>query len=240
MESKGLFARIVNSRTKDKIIIDNMDIWVRVVVRPLSFLVTYPLMRLKMTANLASFISIFISLVGLMMVVVGKKDGVLPAILVFNFWIVFDAVDGNIARTNGTSSKVGTFIDAISGYLYLVVLYIALGLAVYYISDSLEYWSVVVGFITSLMTVFPRLVLQKKNVMFGSDDDDVSSKTSYGWTKMVALNIAGPAGLMNPMMIVAFFTNLLPLYLIFYATIQGVLGMITVATVFKKVLNHAE
>lgn len=233
-----LFYRITHSRSETKVWIDNIDIWVRFVARPLSYLITYPLMKLNVSANVASMMSMGISLAGLASVLIFKTTGVLPAILIFNFWIIFDAVDGNIARTLNLQSDKGTYIDAISGYLYLMTLYVTLGFSVYYQTNN-PIW-IAVGFLTSLMTTFPRLVLQKKIAMFGVNTKDSSDKLNYGLKEIFAMNIAGAAGLMNPLMIMAYCLDCLGAYLIFYMFVQGALGVMTIISSFKVVFNDFE
>lgn len=235
MDKKYTLSEIVHSRTKEKVEIDNLDIWVRLIIRPVSFLLTYFILKIKMTANQASFVSMMISFIGLACVVFNHDHGLLVAIVIFNFWIIFDAVDGNIARVTKTLSYQGTYVDAISGYLYLVILYVCLGLGVYYQTSDIKY--LVLGFITSIMTIFPRLVLQKKESMFGSDASDVSSKKNYGIKEKIALNIAGPAGLMNPLMLIAYFTGTLSKYLVFYSIVQTAVGMLTIFSTFRSVLS---
>lgn len=232
-EQKYTWEQVVNSRTEEKVKIDNLDIWVRFIIRPVSFVITYFILRIKMTANQASFVSMLISLIGLTLVVIFHEGGVLWALFVFNFWIIFDAVDGNIARVTKTFSDKGTYIDAISGYLYLLILYITLGLGLYYQTNDVKY--LVLGFLISIMTIFPRLILQKKTAMFGHNKGDVSSKKNYGLKEKIALNVAGPAGLMNPLMLVAYFTGTLREYLMFYGIIQTGLGMLTIFSVLRSV-----
>lgn len=231
---KYTWKQVINSRTEEKIKIDNLDIWVRFIIRPISFVITYFILKIKMTANQASFLSMLISFIGLAFVLTFHENGLLWALCVFNFWIIFDAVDGNIARVTKTFSDKGTYIDAISGYLYLLILYITLGLGLYYQINDVKYLAL--GFLISIMTIFPRLILQKKAAMFGSDNSDVSSKKSYGLKEKIALNIAGPAGLMNPLMLIAYFTNTLQQYLIFYGIIQTALGVLTIFSTFRSVL----
>lgn len=237
-DKKYTLKQVINSRTEEKVKIDNLDIWVRFIIRPVSFVLTFLILKVKVTANQASFISMLISFLGLILVLFFHENGVLWALFVFNFWIIFDAVDGNIARVTNTFSDKGTYVDAISGYLYLMILYITLGLGLYYQINDIKY--LVLGFTISIMTIFPRLVLQKKMAMFGSDKSDVSSKKEYGFKEKIALNIAGPAGLMNPLMLVAYFTDTLQQYLIFYGIIQTVLGILTIFSTFRSVLVDAK
>lgn len=228
---------ISTSRSEEKIKIDNLDIWVRYVVRPLSYLVSYPFIKFGISANTASYISFLISILGLF-VVVGwpQKMGVLIAAIIFNFWIIFDAVDGNIARTTGSTSETGNYIDAIAGYFYLMVLYVSLGYASFKLSNNIM--NLYVGMLGSLSTIFPRLVLQKKNALFGVDDSDEFSKNNYGLTQIIALNIAGPAGIMNPIMVIAVVFGFLESYLVFSVGIQFLLGIYTIVSTFKKIYKR--
>ena len=110
-------ADIINSRSSKKKYIDKIDIWVFTVVRPLSNLLTWLFLKLRLSANQATFISTIVGLLGAVIVIFSESSiSTIIGLIVLNFWIVFDCIDGNIARTTHTSSKLGMYLDGISGY----------------------------------------------------------------------------------------------------------------------------
>ena len=234
--------QIVNSRTPHKKYIDKLDIWVYLVVRPVSNLLTWFFLKLKLSANIATAISTLIGFIGTFLVIIpGNKFSFLGFILI-NFWIVFDCIDGNIARTTSTSSSVGEFLDGISGYTFLAFLYIGIGTNVYN-NYSLQINNVditwvylVLGAISSMLCILPRLIDNKAKVMFKDYHSSVSNKDNYSIVYIVGLNIAGVAGLSNPLLLVSFLTGTLNIYLVFYFLIKSGIGTLSIIKTVRGVL----
>lgn len=233
---KYSYRDIVNSRSLAKKNIDKQDLWVFLVVRPISFIVTWCLMRLNITANQATFISTVISIVGGIMLVTKSFSQGLVALIILNFWIIFDCVDGNIARTTHKSSIFGEFLDGLSGYIFTISLYFFLSINIY-LNSTVEYRSffLILGGVTSMATIFPRLVEHKAVNMFRGYKKDVTDRKNYSLFYIVGLNIAGMAGFSNPAMIVMYLFGRLDWYLIFYCIIHCGIAALSIIKILRKV-----
>lgn len=227
---------IVESRNEEKKKIDKMDVWVYYFVRPLSFYVTYVLMKFKITANQATLISTLVSLLGSALLFTTNRLLTFIGLLILNLWIVFDCVDGNIARTTKKSSVYGEFLDGVSGYLYTILLYISLSVNVFLNSSGKNVWLyLVLGSFTSIATILPRLIEHKAVNMFNGYNKGVTDKNSYSLFYIVGLNIAGMAGLSNPIMIVFYLFGILNYYVIFYFIVHVSIAFLTVYKIISKI-----
>lgn len=236
---------IRNSRDTAKKYIDRIDVWVYFIVRPVANLLTWLFLKIRVSANTATFISTMIGFFGAGVLIFGTSGKfVLLGLILLNLWIVFDCIDGNIARTTKTSSLVGTYLDGISGYFYVSLLYTSLGVAVYK-NYSLEIngqnysWIyMLMGALTSMVCILPRLFEHKAQTLFSNYDSEIMDKNNYSIFYIIGLNVAGMAGLSNPLMIVAYVFNCLNYYLFFYFIVQLGIFAITFWHLMKKILNN--
>ena len=72
--------------------------WVKLWVRKTSFLFTYLFINLGWSSNAVSYLSVFVSLLACVLFSLGMNWTTIIAIVLINFWLVLDCVDGNIAR----------------------------------------------------------------------------------------------------------------------------------------------
>lgn len=233
--------QIINSRSEHKKYIDKLDIWVYLIVRPLSNILTWIFLRLHLTANLATLVATLIGFIGTVLLMIPGHT--LLGLILINLWIVFDCIDGNIARTTKTSSKIGEFLDGVSGYIFLSLLYMGIGVSVFHdygliIGSRNQAWIyILMGAVTSMACILPRLIDNKAKTMFTNYKSDVSNKDGYSPIFILALNISGVAGLANPLMIIAYATGTLNLYLVAYFCIQSAIGGAAVYKTLKSIIQ---
>ena len=91
--------------------------WVRLWVRKFSYLVTWVCLKLHLSANTVSVLSAIDALAGCVLLCINNWVCMLIGVILINFWIVLDCVDGNIARILKKESRSGEFFDAVSGYV---------------------------------------------------------------------------------------------------------------------------
>ena len=95
--------------------------------RPLSFLLTPPLVALGIGATTVTAVS---CLLALALPFVALTGGVVWLAIVAYLFSVLDCVDGNIARITATTSRRGQYADFITDVVYRVAMYLSIGLLV--------------------------------------------------------------------------------------------------------------
>lgn len=110
---------------------DKNSFIVRNILRPASYYLTYLLMRIGVSANLATFLSLVIGVISALFFILGERLFYMGTLFYILFWL-FDFADGNIARISNTASYYGKFLDGMVDALVetLLPLSIAVGLFV--------------------------------------------------------------------------------------------------------------
>lgn len=210
--------------------------------RPLCDFITIILLDTNISATAItkiSFYSCFFSL--LTFIAIPNKIGALIAWIFLWIWNILDGVDGNIARYKNTCSKSGDLWDAVAGYLAMFVMYFGMGIVAYnertLFSINLiqrQYYIVLSG-IAAICMIFPRLVAQKKNVVFGSESvKNIKDKTSYGILKSLMLNINSINGLSSLLFLIAIIFNIANIYTIFYSIINFIFATGSMLIIMKN------
>lgn len=138
--------------------------WVRLWVRKFSYLITYMCLKVGLSANTVSVLSAIDALIGCVLLSINNKWTMLTGVILINFWIVLDCVDGNIARFLKKSSRSGEFFDAISGYVVCAFAYLAVGIAAFHTTKlevSFKYVFIIMGALASITDLYSRLIYQK-------------------------------------------------------------------------------
>lgn len=94
-------------------------------------------LRARISANLVSVAGLAVG-TGAALAYLGWRDPVLATLgfLLTITWLVFDGLDGMVARATGTASALGRFLDGLCDHGVFLILYLALGAAV----DTPEAW----------------------------------------------------------------------------------------------------
>jgi phosphatidylglycerophosphate synthase len=152
---------------------DRHEVWTYYVARPLSFPLTALCLRLGISANQATGLSVGFFGAGALLLAFGSPGAALLGALLVNAWLVVDCIDGNIARYTGTASAYGGFADAVSGYVVLGSVCFSAGLGAFAEPSQtlLGQWlgwgrselvfAIVLGAWASLAALWIRLVYQK-------------------------------------------------------------------------------
>lgn len=140
----------------------NSSWWVKLWVRKVSFLFTYIFINLGFSSNAVSVLSIFVVLAACVLYMIPSVPCMIAAIVLINFWLVLDCVDGNIARCKKTKTVYGEFVDDIGGYFTVAFVYLAIGVCAYNFGGVLfsekNIWLVVLGGASSVCDILARLI----------------------------------------------------------------------------------
>ena len=155
------WGEIVRSLPKKKN--SKSSLWVKWIIRKLSFPFTFLFINLGFSAWGASVLSIFVALAGCAALCIDSALWRVVGVVLVELWLVMDCVDGNIARVKKTSSPMGGCIDAFSGYFITAFVFFSVGVAACYSTRFTEHaglW-VAMGGLSSAFGLLARLIHQK-------------------------------------------------------------------------------
>lgn len=218
---------------------DKLNPWLYFVIRPLSIVFTKPLLATKITPCQVTALSMLTTLIGFALVAFGET---LPVKIVgwfgFFLWAILDCIDGNIARCKSMTGPRGELWDATGGYLALSLIFFSAGISAYYDNNVLNYAEpviyVILGSATSLLSIFPRLIAQKKKAISSADAvSAVMDKNSFSLPKVIAMNIESAIGFMQILFLLCIIFNLLNVFLGLYFIFNAIITIYSLYTLLK-------
>jgi len=232
---------------------DKEDLWLCYVARRISFYLTWLFLKLNISANQTTYISMIVGVTGCGLLAFGSYSIRIAGALLLNFWIILDCVDGNIARFNKTSSNYGEFLDALSGYIVNVFLFLSVGIGVFnYPEFSFDFINkffssnfdrsvlIILGIWSSFALILLRLVFHKfTSIFFQNRKVEIMSggkslKSFYYFIYRVARNIVNFSGFLTPILLLATILRFLSIFILFYATINTGILIATVSLIILK------
>ena len=202
---------------------ERFNIFAHWVGRPISILMTLPLINTKIKPTTITKISIVFVIIGFILISFGTS--ILIKVIgwvCFLIWNLLDGVDGNLARCTNRCSLMGDLWDTTAGYIAMILTYFSASISGFFdISRVIlinDYWILILGGATAVMSIFPRLVMHKKK---SSDINDIgvkklSDKQNFGLKNIIAMNFISPSGLMQIFFLICIIYHLLNLFVIFY------------------------
>lgn len=199
------------------------SLWVKLVIRKLSFVFTWIFINLGFSANLVSYFSILISISGFCFLLVNNYIYRIIGAILINFWLVLDCVDGNIARCKKKFSPYGSMIDSFGGYFTIAFSYLGIGVAAFNTSKLLNDYSyifIILGALTGVFELLARLLHQKRENTILSINKEINKnevkKYSFGWFKQRLDKEIGLSGLFMPFLLISSFCDCYDFILFFY------------------------
>lgn len=200
--------------------------WGYYVNRPLAVYPTWLFLKLNLSANIASWVSGIMVIIGAALLATGEYWTMIAGSVVISMWLVFDSVDGSIARYYSQCSKYGDFLDTIAGYLLISTVFFSVGIGTFYRGGSPVY--IILGAGASIAGIFPRLVYQKilyyldtnvnQHDILGSKRDNKKGLPLV--LVLIARNLSDIGSLMLPLLLLFTILGLQHYWLIFYFAIN--------------------
>ena len=243
---------ITSSLTKKKN--SRSSLWVQLWVRKASFSVTYLFINAGWSANMVSVLSWILIFVAAVCLSINNFWWMLAGVLLTNFWLVLDCVDGNIARVKKVKTFMGDYFDAVAGYGPFSFTTLALGIAAFntttIIPYEYKYWLLVIGGFGAMCNLYMRLVHQKYlNCFFaaeqilGENDQitlkDTEDKKSFAYIREQIDKNLGVSGLFMPWLFVALFTNTFDIMITFY-TLYYVASFVSICYIYSVKASNFE
>lgn len=205
-------------------------------IRPISFYPTWLFLRLGISANQVTFIGLIIGIIGCVFLGFGGYWAIITGAILINIHVLFDNIDGNIARATDSSSTYGDYIDRLSMYVIAGLMPITLGIGLYNHPDPhLNYLSrllfgvgisnniyLLLGILYSLFRIFRFLIAEEFGLTFSIKPTDFykpkdeSKRSLWGviYTVGCSLQI-----LVLPILLVFATANALSIFIAFYALV---------------------
>ena len=194
-------------------------------VRPVCNIVSMPLVKTDISPTTITKISCVFALIGyLAFTLVPENIGFWVGWLCIYIWNVLDGVDGIIARYNNKCSKIGELWDAAVGWIAVIVFYAGMGHIAYsepgFLFQNTQINNVIfliLGYLASICFIFPRLILQKKNVLLGDEAvKNVKARENYGTGKLKVFNLTSINGLASVLFLLSYLFHILGICTICY------------------------
>lgn len=131
--------------------------------RPLSFHVAAFCANCGIKANTISGLSAIVGVVACILIGIPNPVSGTIGSLILIFWIILDDTDGNLARVV-SSQPYGEYMDAMSSYILIGFLFLALGIRSFYLGTILhvpQETYLIMGALTSISGVLMSLLYQK-------------------------------------------------------------------------------
>lgn len=249
---KYTFRDITSSLTKKKN--SRSSLWVQLWVRKASFPVTYVFINTGWSANMVSVLSWIVIFAAAVLLSVNNFGCMLAGVILTNFWLVLDCVDGNIARVKKTKTFMGDFFDAVAGYGPFSFTTVALGVAAFHTSflvpEKYRYLLILLGGIGAVANIYMRLVHQKymncffaaKKVLNELDEitlKDTENKRSFAYIREQIDKNFGVSGLFMPWLFVALFTDTFDIMLVCY-TLYYLLSFVAICVLYCRKASRFE
>ncbi len=209
--------------------------------RPISVLMTVPLTRTTIKPTTVTGWSLIALMIGSVLVSI-QFSMTLSIIGWFFFfvWNLLDGVDGNLARSTGQCSNLGDLWDTMGGYAAMVLTYFSAGIASYFDNSLLDfcdkYLLLIIGGATAIMSIFPRLIMQKKKT-YGVVSDAINKltdKTNFGIKQIISMNLISPSGFLQVIFLLCIIFHCLNFFITVYFLINLVIMIISLYNLLKQ------
>ena len=212
-------------------------LWLRFVLRPLSFPIAWMFLKLRFSANQVSYFSVLVALLGTVSMMIDNRLLIIVGALLFNAWAVLDCVDGNVARATGPESKYGPFVDALSGYVATALVILSIGVAAEHQKPiELLFLNHIDYMLVGAITLVSRLTMGLIYLKF----TEVSRQNPLGSgsrARRLAANI-DITGLLMPAVLAGAILDMLPLVALFYCAYYGLVFVFLTLRIVMQVETY--
>lgn len=219
-------------------------IWEHYFARKIAFLVLPLFLKLKISANQISALSIIAGTIGIILIAIGNFWLILLGAILLQVWLILDKTDGFIARYRKTVSSFGEFLEEFNGALIATLFFSSIGIAASKFPGFLPFFQisssklfVTLGMLTSFFIIFRQLIfLHFKTILFKEKkikDETLFKGASRIFYKII-LKFSGIYSLAQPIFILAILFNFLGLYILFYFSLQFSITLANVIFLFFK------
>jgi len=134
---------------------ETMDWYSKIFYRKISIYVTKLLLHTSITANNVTLFTIVLGLAAGIMFSFGTYPHILAGALLLQLWLIFDCVDGEIARYQGTAGICGKYIESLDHCITEPFTVVCVGYGLYVLLDAVSI--LVLGVLVALLMVWSSI-----------------------------------------------------------------------------------
>lgn len=209
--------------------------------RPISVLMTVPLTYTSIKPTTVTGLSLIALIVGSILVSIQHSLAMsITGWFFFLLWNLLDGVDGNLARSTNQCSNLGDLWDTMGGYSAMVLTYFSAGIAAFFDNNTFvfceAYLLLIMGGATAVMSIFPRLIMQKKKT-YGKASvavNNLSDKTNFGVKQILMMNLISPSGFLQVIFLLCIVFHYLNVFILFYCVINFLIMMLSLYSLLKQ------
>ena len=220
---------------------ERYNIFAHCIGRPISILMTLPLIKTKVKPTTITMFSVISAIIGFFIVAFGQTTSLrVVGWFFFLLWNLLDGVDGNLARCTNQCSSLGDLWDTMAGYAAMVFTYFSAGIAAFYDTNTISfldsYWFLIIGGATAIASIFPRLVMHKKKSSNVNSEavKALSDKEHFGLKNIIAMNLISPSGFMQVIFLFSIVSHFLNIYTLFYAVVNFGIMFLSLYSLLKE------
>lgn len=206
--------------------------------RKLTYWMTIPFLYTRLSPNNVTFISIMMLVIGFIINCFANTKGLLLiAWICYFLWSLFDGVDGNMARYRKQFSKLGDIYDTMGGYAAYAFIFLGMGIGAWLNPGRIKLipgtYYVIIGAVSSISSIFPRLIYQKIKATFRDDKDVDQVWKNKSLIRKVEMNITSISGGTMLFSFIAITTGLLDMFTIAYCFLNIMKMVLSLYSIFK-------
>jgi len=187
---------------------DEPDWFLENVDRKISIYVTKLILHLPLTGNHVTLLDILVGVAAGVFLATGELYLMLVGALLWNLFIVFDCVDGEVARYRNEQSVRGLYLDVMGHYIVDPVTFLGLAIGLYSITGDVIV--LICGFSAAVSRMLIRLAHQSSYITFIIQ----SLKPSSGIRRFVGSSKKGEAGLSYYLPLFTFGSVYIPIWVL--------------------------
>ena len=231
------YAQVRASYGRAKAEQERHDVMFRFFARPLSFPIAWLALNLGLTPNHVTYVSLVLNLLGLGLMVGGRRVFMVWGVAIILVALVLDATDGNMARTAKQFSPLGEWLEGVGAYLLLAGFHLCGGVGAWLALlrgtpvtswPSAPDWGgalVVAGAVAGAAIPLATLVAAKFSSVFPSvDRERVVARAGegvYGRLFTLGRNFSFSSGLVLPLTLAGILLQRYELVLGFFALLNS-------------------
>ena len=229
------------------------NLWGRYVLREVSYYPAWLFLRVGLSPNLITAISITIGLIGCLLMAIGNYVGMITGVLLLILWALLDYTDGQVARCSNSASNYGKFLDFLGDSIVSALLFVCLGIGIYNHPDTclnplLQLFSTVeinrsifliLGGWASVFYIFPLMIGYQFERLFQKDFAGFASQLRLGklsarLVQKLGYNLHNTTGLIMPILLLAAIFEFMSLVIFLWALIGTFTSIIMAAQMLRE------